>query len=293
MTEYDKKTISYVPYSEDTKDFLLISLIDYSDKSFALAINYLNNLTKDKLNKEQKEQMEEVKKFFGKSDDPEFESLNGMGNTKLKDGDGTLFFGYIYAKGSGQKALKWFAQRAAELPSREDLEKKKLPKGLEKDTQEYENYLNDYSSKTEEELFEMLGVKETKAASKYTKKPVYTTDGPKFNKSQGESSSSKSKSSSSPKALIKGLPTSTKAKRPTIKECLEIILDAIEEGDIDEDFTYEKEYDPKDDEEKRIGYVTMKDLKTVRTNFKEKYDVKTLSSLGSLKCEVLTKPFDE
>jgi len=285
MTNFEKQTISYVPFSDETKDFLLISLINYSEKSFAFGINYLNNLTKDKLNKEQKQHMEYVKDFFGKSEDPEIDSLNGMGNTKLTDESGTPFFGYVFSKASGQKALKWFASRAAELPTKEKLGKKKLPSGMERDTTEYQNYLNDYSYKSEKELFEMLDVSETKSATKYTKKPVYTTEGPKF-----EASKTKALS---PKALIKGLPTSTKLKKPTLQEAIETILDMIEEGEIDENFVFEKEYDAKDEEEVRVGYVTMKDMKTIRNEFKEKHKASAIANLGSLKFEIIIKNLDD
>lgn len=272
---FDKKIISYVTYSEDTEDFLRIGLVYYSEKSFAFSIEYLGSLTKDTLNKQQKTHMEEVKKFFGKTDDPEVESLNGMGNTKLDYGDGTKFFGYIYSIQSGQKPLDWFAERAALLPTRSQLEKNPGASGLDPKSDEFQEYLDTYSRKSKDELYEELGVPTERPASKYQKKPVYTTRAPTF-QTIGKTSSrttEKNKSASPQKEVaISGLPKSTKAKRPTLQEAFDVIFEAIEDGDIDEDFVYSREYVvsayPSEDN-KRIAYASMDKSKTVDKFSKE------------------------
>ncbi len=258
MADFQRKIINYVTYSDETEKFLRIGLVHYSEKSFAFAIEYLNALNKDTLSKEQKILMESVKKFFSKSDDPEYESLGGTGNTKLDYGDGNKFFGYIYSIQTGQKAIDWYATRSALLPTRKTLEKK-VPQEYEKGSDDYEEYLDVYSRKTKEELYELLGMSEAKAASKYQKKPFYTTQGPTFKNKSPIAKSPKTnvligKATTEP---IVGMPTSTRAKKPTLKEALEVVLTAMLDGTFENDYVFTKNYDPDDNEEAKTGFVIM------------------------------------
>jgi hypothetical protein len=274
---FEKKLISVVTYSEETEDFLRIGLIHYSEKSFAFSINYMDGYTKDNLSQKQKEYMTQVKDFFSKPNpllpkDPEYETehLGGTGNTKLSI-DGTIFFGYVFSIQTGQKALDWFATRSALLPTKSSLKKQN------KDITEEE--LDVYSKKTKEDLYTALGVPEERVASKFQRKPYYTSAGPSFEsigktssfKNREEASSSKTKEER-PRSPLMGIPKSTKAKKPTVKEAIEVILDAILDQTIDEDFIFTKEYEAEEGEEKRIGYATMSKSAIVK-KFKEQYDV--------------------
>jgi len=256
---FERKIISYVSFSDETSDFLRIGLVNYNEKSFALAIEYLNDLNKNTLSKKQKHQMEEVKKFFGKSDDPEFDSLNGMGNTNLSYEDGNKFFGYIFSIKTGQKAVDWFADRSSNSPTRRELQTK-LDKEND-DTIDPEEYLNVFERKTKKQLYEILEMSETKAASKNQKKPVYTTKGPTF-ESTGAKSTTKNVTTKV-QSPIMGLPKSTKAKRPTLQEALDIVIEAFNDGTIDETYMYSKECEAAEDEDKRVIYFAQKKSKAL------------------------------
>ena len=260
---FQKRVIAYVSYSDESEDFLRIGLQDYNEKSFAFSIEYLGDLTKDKLNTKQKRIMEQVKVHFSKTDDPELkeESLNGLGNTKLTDADGNLFFGYIYSKQYGQKALDWFATRAILLPTKRELERAPIPEGMEKDSDEYNEYLEQYSRKDRDDLYDALSVPVARPASRYQKAPVYTTKGPTkevLGKTSPTAGKTTARKPAGAPTKFAGIPSSTsaKAKKITLKEAIDTIFEAMLSGEIGDDYEYSKDYDPEEGEEKRVAFVT-------------------------------------
>jgi len=265
---FQRRIVAYVSYSEDTEDFLRIGLIHYSQASFAFSIEYLEDLTKDTLNTKQKRLIEKVKTKFKKpekTDDTENkkESLGGNGNTYLRDQDGNIFFGYIFSIQYGQKAMDWFATRAILLPTKKELQRQDAPEGMEKGTDEYNEYIQLYSKKTNDELYDELGIPVSRPASKFQKEPVYTTKAPtkEVLTTKSGKSPTPGKTAVEKTSKITGIPLSTsKAKKVTLKEAMDVVFDAILSGEIGDDYEYSKEYDPEEGEEKRVAYAVINRL---------------------------------
>ncbi len=262
---FQKQILGYVSFSEESKDFFRIGLIYYSEKSFVFSIEYLGDLNKNNLNYKQKEIMAEIKDKFGSPEDPELkeESLGGKGSTTITDPDGNKIFGYLYSIQYGQKAMNWFAERSALLPTKEELEAEEVPEGMERDSEEYTDYLNQYSKKTKEELYDMVNMSPQKVASKYQKPPVLTR-GPTFSNVEKGKTSPKTVSLSKGKITeIPGMPTSTfKQKKVTVKEAIDVIFEAILNGEFDEDYEMIEKVTPEEGETKRVAIVSMNRLKT-------------------------------
>lgn len=250
----DKEIIATVTYSDETSDLLNISLVDYSEKSFAFAIELADGKTVRKLSKTEKEHYNDIKYHFAKRDedveeDDTPQSLNGKGNTGFSYADGSKFFGYIFSKSYGQDALSWFATRTSELPDREEFtDEILLENEINLDDQEaVDEFINLYSSKTEEELFEIMGMEKKKPkrrASKKQQSPKFTKNGPS-------------------KVSIPGLPTKKAVAKPkviTLKEALNVVFEAFKDGKIDE-LEEKYEYKATDDKEKYdiIGSMNIED----------------------------------
>ncbi len=290
-----KKILSHVTYSDETENFLRIGLVYYSEKSFAFAIEYLDNYNKTNLSPEAKQLMEGVKLFFGpKSVDPEVESLGGMGNTKLSYPDGNVFFGYIYSIKTGQNALDWYADRCGFLPTRAKLEKQAVPDELEINTPGYDEYLDEYSRKTKTELYDLLGTPTEKKASRYQAKPVYSKNGPTFDSaSKGKEVFSgkkeekvKEKVVERPSSPLIGLPISTaKPSKVPVKISLEtafdVIFEAVLNNEFPEDFIYSKKLTLDEGEKYRIGYVSMLSKKEIIAKFRKTTGIDDLDSTSA------------
>jgi hypothetical protein len=226
-----KQIITNVTYSDESADFLTIQLIHYSEKSIALAVVFMEGFTKSNLSKAQKKMMKELKAFMGKDEDDEDtdEVLGGSGNTGFTYADGSRFFGYVFPISRAHKAIDWVSTRTALLPTREELEAEEIPEDLEDDPDGYQEYLNEYSAQTKEDLYDYFDMTPKRNASKYQKKPNYSKKGPKFGKAGTLPSKSKGAkpTASKPTTPLPGIPSSRPAAKPTVKQALEILAEAL------------------------------------------------------------------
>src|SRR5579872_6418954 len=97
-----KETYSFVTFSDETAALLSIGFMVYSDKSICLTVNM--NKDRKEMKKGDLVMLNEIKTFLGKERDDEKyaeDSLKGTGNTRLKDNEGGLFWGYIYSISGG------------------------------------------------------------------------------------------------------------------------------------------------------------------------------------------------
>lgn len=220
-----KEIISTVTYSEETSNFMRLNLIKYSELSFVIQSEYFNGKNNRNMTEEEKdlinESIDSIKKLGGKV---------GMNFTDKKN---NKFFGYLFSISRGQKALDWFSEQTEKLPTVEEIDEK-LDNSIKRVPELRNEYVNRYSYKSKEDLYEIMGATEQKEHKFYKKPPTFTLnaptravlDNPVANKI----------------TIIPGLPTKKLPKKQLKQEDLEnalrVVAEAIESGLITSDFKF-------------------------------------------------------